>query len=91
MKMAKGLVIYNLIGFVFLLLGCTIIYLTLTSHWNDELLTSIELFVFSDILLVAEKIVFMVALINKKKLIKLCLLLNITAIQLKIVAAGLSL
>ncbi|CAK93290.1 unnamed protein product (macronuclear) [Paramecium tetraurelia] len=88
-KFAKGLILSNLIGFVFLFVGCAIIYTTLKLNWYDEMLVSFQIFIFSDVLLIGEKILFFAALINKKKIVKLCPFLNVLSLLLKIVASGL--
>ncbi|CAD8155107.1 unnamed protein product [Paramecium pentaurelia] len=89
LKFAKGLILCNLIGFVFLFVGCTIIYTILKSNWYDEMIVSFQIFIFSDVFLVGEKILFFAALINKKKIVKLCPFLNVISLLLKIVASGL--
>ncbi|CAD8165006.1 unnamed protein product [Paramecium octaurelia] len=89
LKLAKGLILSNLIGFVLLFIGCAVIYTTLKSNWYDEMIVSFQIFIFSDVLLLGEKILFFAALINKKKMVKLCPFLNVVSLLLKIVAGGL--
>ncbi|CAD8163774.1 unnamed protein product [Paramecium pentaurelia] len=89
LKLAKGLILCNLIGFVFLFIGSAIIYTTLKSNWYDEMIVSFQIFIFSDALLLGEKILFFASLINKKKIVKLCPFLNVVSLLLKIVASGL--
>ncbi|CAD8068296.1 unnamed protein product [Paramecium sonneborni] len=89
LKFAKVLILCNLIGFVFLFIGSAIIYITLKSNWHDDMIVSFQLFIFSDVLLIGEKILFFTTLINKKKMVKLCPILNIFSLLLKIVSSGL--
>ncbi|CAD8194188.1 unnamed protein product [Paramecium pentaurelia] len=88
LKLANALIISNLFGMVFILFGCTIIYMTIYYKWNPEFIISLQLYIISDVLIVLEKPLFFYTLINKKQMIKLCLCLNMSSMILKLTASG---
>lgn len=89
LKLANALIISNLFGMVFILFVFTITYMTLYYKWSPDFIISFQLYIISDVLIVLEKPLFFYTLINKKKMIKECLYLNMSSMMLKLTASGL--
>ncbi|CAK91921.1 unnamed protein product (macronuclear) [Paramecium tetraurelia] len=87
LKLANALIISNLFEMVFIVFGCTIIYMTISYKWSSEFSVSLQLFILSDIIIVLEKAFFFYTLINKNQMLKICLCLNMSSMMLKLTAS----